>query len=186
METTIGSDLGRHQRSTGALLRCQQLVRDVLWCNVYSWMYGRHVDEFAPLFNQSLQGKVKYSLGEKKKEQGKIHYDDVLLRFFSDIFFPLSSSCSFSPLRFDIILILSCLCTRSSNSSNNYLALGRLLHFEEYCLEIECRLPLRPKSVVNPGFLSIHMLLLVHFHHDTHPTVRLDVVSTSQITPYRL
>ena len=30
METTIGLDLDRHQRSMGALLRCQQLVRDVL------------------------------------------------------------------------------------------------------------------------------------------------------------
>lgn len=34
---------------------------------VCSFMYGRHVDEFVPLFNQSLQGKVKCSLGEKKK-----------------------------------------------------------------------------------------------------------------------
>lgn len=30
MEITIGLDLDRHQRSMGALLRCQQLVRDVL------------------------------------------------------------------------------------------------------------------------------------------------------------
>ncbi len=51
---------------------------------------------------------------------------------------------------------------------------------KEYCLEIECRPMLRPRSVMNHGFLSIHMLLLVHFHHDIHLNTLLVVVSTKK------
>jgi hypothetical protein len=50
----------------------------------------------------------------------------------------------------------------------------------EYCLEIECRHMLRPRSVLNHGSLSIHMLPLVHFHHDTHLNTLLDVVSAKE------
>lgn len=76
--------------------------------------------------------------------------------------------------------LLSCLCTRSSNSSNNYFVLGRVPNSREYYLEIECRPMLRPVSMVNHGSLSIHTLPLVHFRHDTRLNIRLVVVSTKQ------
>lgn len=52
-------------------------------------------------------------------------------------------------------------------------------HCKESHLESQCRLLLHRKSVVNHGFLSIHMWSLAHFHHDIlHLNVRHVVVST--------
>ena len=147
---------------------------------VYSLIYARHVYEFAPIWSISWRQGQTFSMG-RKKEQGRIHYDedDVLLEFFPR-YFPLSSSssASYSSLFF------------SSHFYDVYVQ-DRPIHqtiilhsveflTKEYCLEIECRPMLRPRSVMNHGFLSIHMLSLVHFHHDIHLNTLPVVVSTKK------
>ncbi len=105
----------------------------------------------------------------------------MMMMMFYYYYFPryFSSPFFFLLLSFALSSFLSCLCTRSSNSSNNYFVLLEFLT-KEYCLEIECRPILRPGSVVNHGSLSIHMLPLVHFHRDIHLNILLVVVSTKK------
>ncbi len=180
MEIMTGLDLDQHQRSMDVLLHCQQLVRDVLWCNmsIVLCMGGMYMSLL--LFDQSLEGKVKRSLWEKK-EYGRIHYDDDdddVLLWFSQIFFfffPFFSLFFFSshllyPHFYDVYV--------QDRPIHQTIILHSVeLLTKEYCLEIECRPMLRPRSVVNHGSLSIHMLSLVHFHHDIHLNTLLVVVS---------
>ncbi len=120
----IGLDLDQHQRSMDVLLHCQQLVRDVLWCNMSIVLYMRGMYMSLLLFDQSLEGKVKRSLWEEKGVR-----EDTLWWWCSTTIFPRY----FSFLLFLLLLLLlvsflRCLRTRSSNPSNNYLALGRVPH----------------------------------------------------------
>ena len=122
---------------------------------VYSLMYGRHVDEFASLFDQSLKGKVKRSLREEKKRGAR---KDMLwwcsTTFFPDIFFFFLLFLLRPPalllLFFASTLssFLSCLCTRTSNSSNNYLALVRVVL---HCKRILSRKPMSSSMTTEIG-----------------------------------
>lgn len=165
-----GFKLDLHQHLRDMQFLCHLLVNNVLLCNKFFYVYRRRNNQSVIIWSISLKQGQRFSV--KKMEQAR--YTSMVLHSLSLYCFFSSLWCLFSFFYFYSSTCLYYIHNYTIHWTIIVCLIDRLTR--KYYLEVKCCQIL----MLNYVCLSIHMLLILRHFQKFHPSLLINVVSTTK------